>query len=144
MCASHRWQAPLDVSAPRWQLANCVLGHWKELATREAQRLISLNEQSSQAERGWAAEAEHWKQYKARVQSEMRRDARNAAAGGDAESALPQARADLAEMKRLLGRAESNVDELKHERLTLEAELRRHREGIAQKQERLAELQKVL
>lgn len=38
------WQTPLDPSAPRWQLDACVLAHWKEMATREAQRLLRLSE----------------------------------------------------------------------------------------------------
>ena len=144
----------LDPSEPRWQLASFVLGRWKDTATREAQRLIRLNEEAARREIQWAEEKKEWTLYKTGVQVSMRRGAREAALGGrqspgkaskmaHAAEEVKQARADLHDMQQLLQRAAANVTGLKQDRAILEEELRRRHHAVEFNQSRIRALQTV-
>ena len=47
-------------------------------------------------------------------------------------------------MKQLVGKAETTVSQLKHDKRALEADVRRHTEIVARKQEQFNQLQTVL
>ena len=124
-------------SGGRWRPASAVAVRWRELATREAQQLLRLNEEGARREREWGARRQHWLRYKAAVQEQLRRKARDAARGvqtplADAASLdreAADAPSDLVEMGRLLESALSTTAERRRERAGFERELGRKRDA---------------
>jgi hypothetical protein len=132
-----------------------VTALWREIAKKEAQRLLRLNDEVSRREAEWQRERDEWMQYRAEVQEEMRRDARNQAkvirggAGGEGgspsvASAAPAGGQDLAAVKEALRRAQAQALNLKRERANMEGELAKRRQAAAAVEAKLNRLRGAL
>ena len=132
-----------------------VTALWREIAKKEAQRLLRLNDEVSRREAEWQRERDEWMQYRAEVQEEMRRDARNQAkairggAGGEGGSPsvaapAPAGGQDLAAVKEALRRAQAQALNLKRERANMEGELAKRRQAAAAVEAKLNRLRGAL
>ena len=69
---------------------------WRQRATAQAQRLVALNRERSERDRGWQAQQEQWKRQKAGMLAAMRQRDRNLAQAQRECAKLEQVEAELA------------------------------------------------
>ncbi|KAL1519762.1 hypothetical protein AB1Y20_023270 [Prymnesium parvum] len=131
----------LDASAAQWQLATSVLHHWKDMATREAQRLLRLNEIAAAHETEWKRQLQQHESAE-RVQAHMAL----AAAGSSHATAedVQKLRAQVAEVSKQISRAEAGIAQLQRERSDLEAEVKDQKKRVARKKDRMYRLNAVM
>ena len=147
--------------------------HWRELARREAQRLLRLSEESKRYATEWKEERAVFEALKVEVQAELRREARQQAkfggggglclslssasgspqggGGGGDEVRLEEAGPDAAALEEKLNRLrqqqrreQAKARNLRRERAALEAELDRRQVLIADLQDRLGQIRRVV
>mmetsp|Transcript_17924 Transcript_17924/g.44994 ORF Transcript_17924/g.44994 Transcript_17924/m.44994 type:complete len:112 (+) Transcript_17924:10-345(+) len=111
------------------------------MATREAQRLLRLNEIAAAHETEWKRQLQQHESAE-RVQAHMAL----AAAGSSHATAedVQKLRAQVAEVSKQISRAEAGIAQLQRERSDLEAEVKDQKKRVARKKDRMYRLNAVM